>query len=54
MITNGRKWTLSTDLPRSPDDPLRGRQILEAHRAARVEAVGADPDLRAEAELSAV
>lgn len=41
-------------LPAAEDDVLRRRECLQAHRAARVELLGADADLRAEAELEAV
>src|SRR5262245_2710189 len=42
------------DLPRAAHAILEAGQLLDADRAARVEAAGGDADLRAEAELAAV
>src|SRR5689334_20678153 len=44
----------ASDLPRPAHEPLRARQLAEAHRTAGVELLGRDADLRAEAELAAV
>ena len=42
------------DLTVTLDDPLRRRQLGQGHRPAGVQLLGADADLRAEAELPAV
>src|SRR5262245_38720122 len=44
----------AADLPVPPRDPLQGAELRQAHRTVRVELGGGDPDLGAEAELSAV
>src|SRR5690606_25521405 len=41
-------------LPGAAHEPLRARQLGEAHRAARVELLRRDAELRAEAELTAI
>ena len=43
----------SSGLAVALDDPGRGGQVTEAHRAARVQLLGRDADLRPEAELAA-
>src|SRR5688500_5061172 len=43
-----------SNVPVPGDDPLVRRQIAGPHRPARVELVGADPDLRPESVLAAV
>ena len=48
-----REW-LFAHLAVAADDVFVGRQFLETHRAARMQLVGADADLRAEAEFAAV
>src|SRR5207253_1920909 len=42
------------DLALAQHDPLLGRETLQPHRPARMELVGGDADLRAEAVLEAV
>ena len=45
---------VSADVAVADDDVLGGRHLGQAHGAAGVQLLGADPDLGAEAELSAV
>ena len=42
----------SSHLAVAPDDVLVGRELAQAHRAARVQLLRGDPDLGAEAELA--
>src|SRR3954471_5213513 len=44
----------AADFAVSEDYPLEGRQALQAHRAARMELVGADADFRAQPVLEAI
>jgi len=45
---------LSADLPVADANPFVGRQLIQSHRAARADFVGADADFRAHAEFATV